>query len=83
MRRVNVFWTGGLDSSFRMMQLSRMDVEIQPIYLSDADSGKTRHERNAMAQITDDLKTNPQTKATILPLIVVKGRLPIDDDQGI
>ena len=80
MRRVNVFWTGGLDSSFRMMQLSRMDVEIQPIYLSDADSGKTRHERNAMAQITDDLKNNPQTKATILPLIVVKGRLPIDDD---
>lgn len=32
---INVLWTGGYDSSFRMVQLSKSNVMIQPYYLSD------------------------------------------------
>ena len=35
MKKVKVLWTGGFDSTFRVTQLSRMDVEIEPYYLSD------------------------------------------------
>lgn len=80
MRKVYVFWTGGLDSTFRMMQLSRMNVTIQPIYQRDGVNGKTNHEMKAMEQIASDLKNNAETKATILPLIVTQGPLAIDED---
>lgn len=32
---INVLWTGGYDSSFRIVQLSKNKVTIQPYYLSD------------------------------------------------
>lgn len=66
---VNVLWTGGYDSSFRMVQLSKIGVVIQPYYLSDNRKSE-KNELNAIAQITADIKKNPQTKCTILPLIV-------------
>lgn len=66
---VNVLWTGGYDSSFRMVQLSKIGVVIQPYYLSD-NRRSEKNELNAIAQITADIKKNPQTKCTILPLIV-------------
>ena len=34
-QEVEIFWTGGYDSTFRVVQLSRMDVVIRPYYLSD------------------------------------------------
>ena len=66
---VNVLWTGGYDSSFRMVQLSKIRVVIQPYYLSD-NRRSEKNELNAIAQITADIKKNPQTKCTILPLII-------------
>lgn len=29
------FWTGGFDSTFRILQLSRENVTVQPIYIVD------------------------------------------------
>lgn len=34
-RIVNILWTGGLDSSFRVIELSQMEVIIQPYYIID------------------------------------------------
>lgn len=65
--KINVLWTGGYDSSFRMVQLSKMDVIIQPYYLSDNRKSE-KNELNAIAEITNDIKNNEETKCQILSL---------------
>ena len=32
---VHVLWTGGFDSSFRLVQLSKYQVNVQPYYVKD------------------------------------------------
>ena len=32
-RIVNIFWTGGLDSTFRIVELSQRQCTIQPYYI--------------------------------------------------
>lgn len=65
---VNILWTGGYDSSFRMVQLSKKDVIVQPYYLSDNRKSEA-NEFHAMAEITSDIRNHPETKCEILPLI--------------
>ena len=66
---VRIFWSGGFDSSFRMVQLSKQNVTIQPYYIwNDLDRRKQR-ELHAIASITEDIENNPETNCTILPLI--------------
>lgn len=68
---VNVFWTGGWDSSFRIAELSRMPVQIRPIYLHGDGRHSEKYERKAMATITKMLKERPETKADFLDLVDV------------
>lgn len=65
---VKIFWTGGWDSSFRICELSRMPVKIQPIYLHGDDRHSEKYEREAMAKITELLKERPETQAEFLDL---------------
>lgn len=65
---VNIFWTGGQDSSCRMVQLSRYPVVIQPIYLRD-NRRSEQHELHAIEAVTEDIFNHPETKCTILPLL--------------
>jgi glycosyltransferase involved in cell wall biosynthesis len=69
---VKVFWTGGYDSTFRIAQLSKLNVIIQPYYLVD---GKYRRsvefELCAVREIMDDIRNHPETKCVIKPLIKV------------
>ena len=67
---VEIFWTGGYDSSFRIAQLSRKQVLIQPYYLSDNRPSEAC-ELKAIEEITEALKKNPQTKCTFRPLIYI------------
>jgi hypothetical protein len=69
---VNILWTGGFDSSFRMVQLSKLDVTVQPYYLSDKKRHSEQNELNAISAITIDIKKHPDTKGIILPLIKLK-----------
>lgn len=68
---VNVLWTGGLDSSYRICELSRMPVTIQPYYIWDHTRGSIKQELRAMKRIAQDVKRHPDTKATLLPLKIV------------
>jgi len=72
MPSVEIFWTGGFDSSFRIIQLSRINVRVQPYYITDY---KYRHsienELNAIKLITEDIINNPQTRFILDPLIIV------------
>lgn len=68
---VNILWTGGFDSSYRMLQLSKLDVTIQPYYLCD-NRRSEQLELNAISAITDDIRLHPDTKCKIHPLITLK-----------
>ncbi|MBR6531171.1 MAG: hypothetical protein IKT61_01560 [Clostridia bacterium] len=69
-RTVEIFWTGGYDSTFRVVQLSRMDITVQPYYLSDNRLNE-KYELGAIEKITALLKEHPDTKADILPTVIV------------
>ena len=51
---VEIFWTGGFDSTFRIVQLSRCNVTIQPYYISDNRKSE-KNELKAIEQITNIL----------------------------
>ncbi len=67
---VEIFWTGGFDSTFRVVQLSRMDITVQPYYLSDKRVAES-YELNAIEKITQLINKHPDTKAEMLPTIYV------------
>lgn len=68
MKRVNILYTGGLDSSYTMMYFSKFPVEIQPYYLKDHRKSE-EYELRAIHSIIEDIKNNPGTKATVNDLI--------------
>jgi 7-cyano-7-deazaguanine synthase len=69
---VKVLWTGGFDSTYRIAELSRHDVIIQPYYLSDRKRRSENFELLAIRDITADIERNPETMCRILPLIIKK-----------
>ncbi len=87
-KKVNLLFTGGFDSTFRLCQLSRMDnITVQPIYLVfnklDGIHGRPNREKEIAAQdaIISCLRTKPETKAIILdPIRVAESELPPDPD---
>ncbi len=65
---VRLLWTAGWDSTFRLVELSRMDVTVQPTYMY-GDGRKTADiERERQKIILDLLRKRPETKADILPI---------------
>lgn len=70
---VKVFWTGGYDSSFRMVQLSKLRVIVQPYYMIDRKYRRSvPNELKAIEYITEDIRKHPETKCIIKPLIKVE-----------
>ena len=69
-RTVRIFWTGGYDSTFRVVQLSQKDVNIAPYYLK-FHRQSTPYELEAMEKITNLLNQNPKTKCTFSPLQII------------
>lgn len=50
---VNILWTGGWDSTFRVVELSRMEgITIQPVYVIDPNRKSVPYELRAMDNIT-------------------------------
>lgn len=66
---VNILWTGGLESTYRVAELSRRDVVIQPHYVA-TDRTSVKYELRAIDRITKVLQADSRTMATILPPIV-------------
>lgn len=68
---VKLLWTGGWDSTFRLVELSRQNVTVQPIYLFGDSRASEKLERIAMSKIIELLKQKPSTKANILPILYI------------
>jgi 7-cyano-7-deazaguanine synthase len=80
---VKVLWTGGFDSTCRMLQLSKLNVKVQPYYLLDHRYRRSIvNELNAISAITKDIITHHETRCIFLPLIKVEVA-DIEEDQDI
>lgn len=67
MKHINIFWTGGLDSTFRVLELSTMpDVEIQPYYLKLPIRKSTTLEISAIKNITSIIRSLPNYNGHLL-----------------
>ena len=65
---VHIFWTGGWDSTYRIVELSRMPVTVQPVYCIDKERRSLERERSAMNAILSALEQKPETRAEFLPI---------------
>lgn len=77
---VEIFWTGGYDSTFRICQLSKHEVTIRPYYMSDKRKSE-EYELSAINAIREKLLKNPGTKAKIEPIIFVSVEERHNDDR--
>lgn len=68
---VNILWTGGWDSTYRMVELSRKNVKVQAIYCCDSSRRSIEKEKETMEQIRKALIDREGTKATFLPICYI------------
>lgn len=74
MKTINVFWTGGLDSTYRIFELSLTNCIIQPYYINDYLRKSSKIELNAIEKQRNILLNNKNCKAVIKDLIVIDRR---------
>ncbi|RGS76396.1 hypothetical protein [Coprococcus sp. AF21-14LB] len=68
-----VLWTGGWDSTYRMVELSRRDdIEIYPIYIRDHTRPSLQIEINTVEKLYKQLVEDKRTKAKINPLTYIE-----------
>jgi hypothetical protein len=70
---INLFWTGGWDSTFRLLYLLLVEgKKVRPYYILDTERESTIFELKAREAIKDNLfKKYPETKKLLLPTIIV------------
>jgi len=68
---VEVFWTGGYDSTFRIVQLSKLPVTVKPYYMQDNRGIAEEMELNAIKKITEIIRSKPDTRCTLQDLEIV------------
>jgi len=67
---VEIFWTGGYDSTFRVVQLSKKNIVIRSYYISDRRKSEN-YELSAIKEIAKILSERIDTKAIIEPITVI------------
>ena len=77
MKTYNVCWSGGVDSTFVVTQLSQFPVIIRPFYIKGQTFRQSEpQELEAIAKISDLLNKDQRTKASILPISVIEHNDP-------
>lgn len=69
---VNVLWTGGWDSTFRVIQLLYQGDDVKPHYIRDPGRASTPFEISAMHRISDLLQNHPMLRGTLLPISIAE-----------
>ena len=81
MPKVEMLYTGGLDSTYRLIQLSMMDgVEVQPYYVLGERKSRFM-ERDRVLKICEMLTNRETTKAKILEPIIVDKKTIVYDEE--
>lgn len=68
---VTLLWTGGWDSTYRLVELSRTDSTVQPVYLTGDGRISKEYELMAMEKILSLLSEKKETIANIKPIKIV------------
>ena len=77
---VNILWTGGWDSTYRIVELSRKNLTVQAIYCCDSSRCSIEKEKETMEQIRRALIDRVGTKATFLPICYIDIEdIPVND----
>lgn len=80
-RIINILWTGGLDSTYRIVELSQYAVIVQPYYLIDPLRQSTKYEIRAMSRIRELLLQNKKTLFKLLQTKYIDIReIPADEE---
>lgn len=79
-KTIKILWTGGWDSSFRVISLAGKEVTIQPYYVSD-NRVSEKKELDAIAEITNELLKSGDTKSIIAPLQIVSSHEIQKDEE--
>lgn len=69
-KTINVLWTGGLDSTCRVVELSQYDIIVQPYYMLDKGRKSIKQELRAIKNITKIIRNNPNTKCDLKDPII-------------
>ncbi len=68
----HVLWTGGWDSTFRIIELFNRDLVLQPIYVIDNSRGSTQKEIETIQLLTDLIHDRfTESKGKILPALLI------------
>jgi len=68
----NVLWTGGWDSSFRVIQLYRLGAKIQPIYIYDHNRKSAKKELEVLHFLSKEIPLHlNEFNGNLLPLKIV------------
>ena len=80
-REIHILWTGGLDSTYRVVELSRQECVIQPHYIIINGRGTVKNELRAISDINTTLNNDKRTKAKLLPVeIMPMSEVEVYDD---
>ncbi len=71
MDKINILWTGGWDSTYRVLELSFKPVTVQPYYINDNRKSE-EIELKTIDIITREIQKNPNAKCIILKPIFKK-----------
>lgn len=67
-RSVNLLWTGGLDSTYRLVELSREDIDLNLYYVINKNRRSLEEEKQTMEDILALLREKPASRANISPV---------------
>lgn len=82
MEIINILWTGGLDSTYRVSELCvKWSGIIQPYYIKAKERNSAEYELNAIHKITGILRESFCTKAVLKDVIVIEESSILPDDN--
>lgn len=73
-----ILWTGGWDSTYRMVELSRQALTVQPVYVIDEGRKSFRKEQQVMTQILQALRERKETQAELKDVLYI----PVEEIEG-
>lgn len=80
MKKINILWTGGWDSTYRILRLIDKPIEIQPYYLKD-NRASEEIEINTIRTIINDLEEMSETRCKFLePKFKFVSEIPPDEN---
>lgn len=81
MKKIEILWTGGWDSTFRIVELSMQKCVVEPYYIVDENRKSTDYELRAMENVLEALRKKKKTKAKFNDIVMVnKNDIPENKD---